>query len=72
MHRRAERPRGFVNPFVVGGDNHFGKIARLAGPLVNMLEHGFTGDGGEGFSGKSGGGKPGRYYAQNSRRHNRF
>jgi len=60
-----------MNALVVSRNNHFGKITRLAGPLVNMLEHSFTGDGSEGFSGESGGGKPGWYYAQNSRRHNR-
>ncbi len=70
-HLRAERTRGFVNALVVGGDDQFGKITRLAGPLVDMLEHGLTGDSGEGFSRESGGGKPGGNYAQNSRRHNR-
>jgi hypothetical protein len=71
LHLRAEGPRGFVNALVVGGDDQLGKIARLAGPLVNMLEHGLTGDSGEGFSRETRGGKPGWYYAQNSRRHNR-
>jgi len=71
LHLRTERPCRFVDALVVGGYDDLGKIARLAGPLVNVLEHGLTGDSGEGFSREAGGGKPGWYYAQNSRRHNR-
>ena len=41
---RAERPRCVIDALVVGSDNHLGKIARLASPLINMLQHGLTGD----------------------------
>ena len=47
------------------------KVSRHAGPFENVLEHRFSGNGDESFSGETRRGKPGRNYAQNSRWHDR-
>ena len=47
------------------------QVSRLRGPFAHVLQHGFAGDGGESFAGKTGGGEPGRNNAQNFARHRR-
>jgi hypothetical protein len=47
---RSERAGGIKNPAVVGGDDQFVNVARLAGPFVDVLKHGLSGDEGESFS----------------------
>ena len=70
-HARAETPCGFVDPLVVGGNDRACQVARLGGPFVDVLEHGFGGDGGQDFAGKTGGGKPRGNHAQDFTRHTR-
>ncbi len=72
MTRALKSCGGVANALVVGGDDELGQVARLRGPLPDVLQHGFSGDRDEGFAGKSGRCVPGGNYAKNPERHNRI
>ena len=71
-HARAKILGGVANARVVGGDYHAGEVARLRGPLPNVLQHGFPGDRDESFAWESGRCVPGWNHAKNAERHNRI
>ena len=67
-----KRRASLSDSLVVGGDDDLGQVARLAGALKHVLQHGFAGNRGERFPGKAGGSKPGRNDPQNPTGHSRL
>jgi hypothetical protein len=44
---------GGADALILGRDDDLGEIASLRGALPDVLQHGFSGDGGENFAGES-------------------
>jgi hypothetical protein len=68
---RSKVAGGVGDVAIVGSDDHAAQISAFPAPFPDVLDHGFTGKDGEGFSGESGGCVSGWNNSQNRGAHNR-